>query len=87
MYTRLGDKFKQWVDARVDKRHEEVKKDGQKYIELDAEVAQLFQASKAISTSNGVAYHMFKASAKRRRSKQQIKDDKLQEEARQFEIE
>lgn len=63
IYTRLGDKFRLWVAKRVDARHQEVKEEGHKYIMLDPEIAKLFQASKAVSTSNGSAYHLFKASA------------------------
>ena len=87
MYTRLGDKFKAWVDERVNQRHEEVKLEGKKYIELDAELAKVFYANKAVSTSNGCAYHLFKATAKRRRTKQEIKDQELEEKARKLEIE
>ena len=39
IYTRVGQKFKDWVDARVNARHEEVKVEGKKYIELDPEIA------------------------------------------------
>lgn len=87
LYTRLGEKFKKFVDKRVDARHQEVKEEGNKFIELDAEMAELFKASKAVSTSNGTAYHLFKASAKRRRTKLEIEEDKLREEAQKFEVE
>ena len=86
LYTSLGEKFKQWVDVRVEKRHQEVKEEGKKYIELDPEIHKLFTESKAVSTSNGKAYHMMKASASRRRTKQQIKEEKQAEEMRQLEI-
>ena len=39
IFTRLGGKFKNWVDARVLARHDEVKEEGNKYIEIDAEIA------------------------------------------------
>jgi len=87
IYTRLGDKFKLWVDGRINARHEEVKVEGKKYIELDAEIAKLFHASKAVSTTNGSAYHLFKATAKRRRTKQEIKDQELAEAAKKLDIE
>ena len=35
LYTRLGEKFKTWVDERVERRHQEVREEGKKYIELD----------------------------------------------------
>ena len=81
IYTRVGEKFKKWVDDRVNKRHEDIKVEQNKYIELDPEIAKIFQASKAVSTNNGSAYHLFKASAKRRRTKQEIKDQELEEAA------
>ena len=74
LYSRLGEKFKIWVDERVNQRHEEVKVEAKKYIELDPEIAQAFYANRAVSTRNGCAYHLFKATAKRRRTKQEIKD-------------
>ena len=48
------------------------------------QIAQLFKASKAVSTSNGCGYHMFKATAKRRRTKAQIKEQELQEAAQKL---
>lgn len=75
------------MDERVDQRHEDVKVEGNKYIELDPEIAKLFKDSKAVSTKNGTAYHLFKASAKRRRTKQEIVEAKLQERAQKIEIE
>ena len=71
----------------MDQRHEEVKVEGKKYIELDPEIAKIFHQSKAVSTNNGSAYHMFKATAKRRRTKQEIKDQELQEAAEKLEVE
>jgi len=69
LYTRLGEKFKLWVDKRVEQRHQKVKQEQNKYIKLDPEMSKIFQQSKSVSTSNGKAYHLFKASAKRRRTK------------------
>ena len=74
VFTRVGQKFKDWVDARVNERHEKHKTEGNKYIELDPEIADVFYANKAVSTKNGCSYHLFKATAKRRRTKQEIKD-------------
>ena len=69
LYTRLGEKFKVWVDQRVEQRHLKVKEEQKKWIKLDPEMAKIFKQSKSVSTSNGKAYHLFKASAKRRRTK------------------
>ena len=87
IFTRVGQKFKDWVDARVNQRHEEVKVEGKKYIELDPEVAQVFYANKAVSTKNGCSYHLFKATAKRRRTKQEIKDQELEEARKKADME
>ena len=42
IYTKVGEKFKKWVDERIDARHEKVKDDGNKYIELDPEIAKVY---------------------------------------------
>ena len=81
IYTKVGEAFRQWVDERVGARHEKVKDKEEKYIELDPEVAKVFQASKAVSTNNGRSYQMMKASAKPRRTKQEILEAKQLEEA------
>ena len=86
LYTRLGDKFKDWVDEKVNARHEKVKKEGNKYIELEPELAKVFYESKAVSTNNGNVYHLFKANAKRRRTKKEIEEDKLEEARKKMEI-
>ena len=74
LYTRLGQKFQDWVDERVNHRHSQVKEDQNKYIDLDPEIHKLFMESKAVSINNGSAHHLFKATAKRRRTKQEIKE-------------
>ena len=56
-------------------------------IEMDPEIAAIYQKSKAISTSNGKMYQLFKESAKPRRTKAEIKEAKLQEAAEKLEIE
>ena len=87
IYTRLGEKFSNWVNERVDQRHQTVKEEGNKFIELDPELAEIFKASKAVSTSNGTAYHLFKATVIRRRTKREIEEAKLEEAAKKLEIE
>ena len=87
IFTRVGQKFKDFVDARVNQRHEEVKVEGKKYIELDPQVAEVFYSNKAVSTKKGCSYHLFKATAKRRRTKQEIKDQELEEARKKAEIE
>ena len=87
IYTKLGDKFKNWVDERVNARHEKVKDEGDLYIELDPEIAEIYRNCRAVSTTNGKSYQMMKASAKPRRTKAEIQDAKLKEAAKKLEIE
>jgi len=46
----------------------------------------VFNSSKAVSTSQGSSFNLLKASAKRRRSKKLIEEEKLQEELKQAQI-
>ena len=50
------------------------------FIELDAEVAEAFRNSRAVSTNQGNSHNLMKAGAKRRRTKQQILEEKKREE-------
>ena len=87
IYTKVGEKFATWVNEKVNERHEKVKDDGKQYIELDPEVARVYQQSQAISTSNGKTYQLMKPSAKPRRTKAEIAEAKLKEAEKQMEIE
>lgn len=69
MYTILGRQFGDWVDERVNERHDGIIEDNEMYIELDAEVAEAFRNSKAISTNQGNSHNLMKVGAKRRRTK------------------
>ena len=82
IYTLAGQQFRTFVDALVDKRHNKVAEQKQMFIELDPEIAEMFNQSSAVSTSHGSSFNLMKASAKRRRSKKQIEKEKLEEEAR-----
>ena len=85
IYTKVGEPFRKWVDEKVGLRHEKVKEKEEMYVELDPEIAKVFRASKAVSTSNGRSYHMMKATATRRRTKEEIKREKELEEAEKLE--
>ena len=87
IYTLIGQPFRAWVDRLVDSRHEEIAEQKQLYIEMDPEIASIYNQSKAVSTSQGSSFNLMKASAKRRRSKKQIEEEKKQEALRQAEIE
>ena len=75
------------MNEKVNQRHEKVKDEGKQYIELDPEVARVYQQSQAISTSNGKTYQLMKSSAKPRRTKAEIAEAKLKEAEKQMEIE
>ena len=46
---------------------------------MDNDIFDAFQKSRHVSTQNGISSHLFKDSAKRRRSKAQILEDKAAE--------
>ena len=48
IYTLVGDPFKQWVETKVNERHEKRKKQ-EDAIMLDPEIAAIFNASNATS--------------------------------------
>ena len=86
IYTLVGEAFKIWVNDLVDRRHHEIAEKRKLYIELDSEVAEIFHKSQAVSTSQGSSFNLMKATAKRRRSKKQIEQEKIQEELQKREV-
>jgi len=86
IYTLVGQPFRTWVDQRVNERHEEIADKKQLFIEMDPEIAEIYNNSKAVSTQQGSSFNLMKASAKRRRSKRQIEEEKKEEERLQGEI-
>ena len=66
IYTLAGQQFRTFVDALVDKRHKKIAEQRQLYIELDPEIAEIFDQSNAVSTTQGTSFNLMKASAKRR---------------------
>ena len=50
IYTIVGDTFKQWVSAEIDKRNEEVATKGNLNIAVDPEIAKAFHNSTAVSS-------------------------------------
>ena len=87
IYTIVGAPFKDWVARMVDIRHEGVVDKKDMSILMDPEIAQIYSQSRAVSTSNGISYNLMKASAKRRRTKQEIKEQEEQEILEKAEIE
>ncbi len=51
IYTKVGMPFKEWINDKVDKRHLKVAEEGDMFIEMDAEIAEIYKASKAVSTT------------------------------------
>ncbi len=80
LYTVLGERFSNWVEELVTARHQGVIEEGEQYIELDAEVAEAFRNSRAVSTNQGNSYNLMKAASKRRHTKAQILEEKKQKE-------
>ncbi len=49
IYTQVGRPFEEWVNQRIEARHQRIAEDRDLNIELDPEIAALFKASNAIS--------------------------------------
>ena len=49
IYTQVGRPFEEWVNQRVEQRHLKIAEDKDLNIELDPEIAAIFQASNAVS--------------------------------------
>ena len=49
VYTKVGKPFYDWVDARVRVRNQKVTSEANMGIEMDAEIAEIFKASTAVS--------------------------------------
>ena len=56
-------------------------------VSLDPEIAKIFSQSTAVSVSKGNSAHLMKFSAKRRRTKQEIQDQKQQESREKIRME
>ena len=71
IYTVVGELFKTWVEEIVNIRHELVRQE-EDQIQMDPEIAAIFNASNAIAVNKGVSNNLMKAGAKRRRTKAEI---------------
>ena len=45
IYSIIGEPFKVWVDERVNRRNQKVAIEGNQFINMDPEIARIFQAS------------------------------------------
>ena len=71
IHTLVGVRFQNWVNGKAAERHDkQQKKEGM--IELDADIAEIYMQSQAVSTLKGNFHNMMKQEAKRRRSKREI---------------
>lgn len=75
-YSIIGEPFRNWVEKQVNERNEKIAVEGNQYINMDPEIARIFQASTQVSTTNGTSCFLMKPSAKKRRSKAEIKADR-----------
>ena len=71
----------------MDARHQKVAEEKNLNIEMDPEIAKIYQASTAVSVSKGTSHNMMKATAKRRRGKAQIEEEKREQARRLQETE
>ena len=62
IYTRVGQPFKDWVDARMAERNQRIAEQQNKIVWLDPDVAAAFRNSTTISPAKGITHHLFKVS-------------------------
>ena len=79
IYTIVGQPFREWVEQQCLACNEKVIHSQNLNITMDNDIFDAFQKSRHVSTQNGISSHLFKDSAKRRRSKAQILEDKAAE--------
>jgi len=74
--TLTGGHFDEWVKAQILCRNERVANKADKFIEVDPEIAAIFNNASSISLSKGTAHSMLQVGQKRRRTaKQKAKED------------
>ena len=57
IYTIVGRAFQIWVDKKIEQRNEKVVKEHNMMIELDPEIAAIFNASSAVSGKYCMSFH------------------------------
>ena len=60
--TLVGKAFEEWIDARVNARHEKRAEEGNLNIQMDPEIARIFLESTAVSTLKGTSHNLMKVS-------------------------
>jgi hypothetical protein len=72
----VGEPFKVWVDDKIKERHAKIKDQQDMLVSLDPDIARIFSESTAVSVSKGNSANLFKISAQRRRTTQEIQLEK-----------
>jgi len=80
IYTLVGDPFVSWCEAKVELRNQHILDSQDKTVMLDPEIAAILKSSNSISVAKGISNNLLKSSAKRRRSKAQIEEEKQTEQ-------
>ena len=86
IHTLVGEDFADWVDARTKERHAKMTQQ-KDTIQLDPEIAQIFNQSTSTSVTKGMSNNLMKMGSVRRRTKEEIRVEKLQEEQKRGEVE
>ena len=87
VYTLCGDEFENWVKKTILKRNKELIENRDKEIAMDPTIAAIFKSSTSVSVSKGISNYLLKPNAKRRRTKEQVRQDKAKADAKAKEIE
>ena len=85
IYTVVGEPFYNWVQIKINERHEKIKEKKDLMIDLDPAIAKIFQQSSSVSVAKGNSSFLMKQSAKRRRTKLEILEDKAREDQKEKE--
>ena len=99
IFSIVGQPFADWVDSVIQMRNSKIVANDNKFVAMDPEVYAAFQASTQVSSKfylllsnlyvslavNGRGVAMLKAGTKRRRTKAEIEDFKLEEDMREAE--
>jgi len=86
IYTIVGEPFYNWVQIKINERHDKIKEKKEMMIDLDPAIAKIFQESSSVSVAKGNSSFLMKQSAKRRRTKLEILEDKAREDQKERDL-
>ena len=86
IYTIVGELFYNWVQIKINERHDKIKEKKEMMIDLDPAIAKIFQESSSVSVAKGNSSFLMKQSAKRRRTKLEILEDKAREDQKERDL-